>query len=111
MAVTKDYAPLGSVVKRYKTYDESVVALRNNEVNVILSDGLPGYALLKSSKGEGLFIGGNYAQYLDYITEAKIAVRLKDAEMIECINRALMDLQASGKYQELSLKHFPYMNY
>ena len=26
MAVTKDYAPLGSVVKCYETYDESVVA-------------------------------------------------------------------------------------
>ena len=106
-----DYAEAGIKIKTYAKYEDIPKALHEGDINMMFTDGLSGYALLKSPLGRDLRIAGNYPFVDSALTDSRIAVSIEHKDWIDRINLALIRLQASGRYQELSLKYFPYINY
>lgn len=110
-ALERDYKPYGAKIRPYLTYAALIKGIQNGEVNTILLNGLPGYALLRSPEGRNLYIAGWYNQLPVELTESKIAVRNDVKYLVPKINDFILHIQAAGRYQELSLKYFPFMNY
>ena len=109
--LVRDYAEAGIGIKTYAKYEDIAAALHAGEINMMLTDGLSGFALLKSPLGQDLRIAGNYPFVDSALADSRIAVSIEHKDWIDPINLALIRLQASGRYQELSLKYFPYINY
>ena len=109
--LVRDYAEAGVGIRTYAKYEDIAQALHKGDINMMLTDGLSGYALLKSPLGRDFLIAGNYPFVDSALTDSRIAVAIEHKDWIDRINLALVRLQASGRYQELSLKYFPYINY
>ena len=113
--VKKHYVVLGARIESYETYEQMLEAINKGEVNMIFSDGLPGYSILKSAEGLHLLIAGRPPLEDDpddfSLTEAKIAARKTDSKLIEEVNAALHQMQTEGEYQELNARFFPFVNF
>jgi len=109
--VENDFHYQHAKILTYTSYSEIVAALKKGTINVMLTEGLPGYALLKSPEGRELMIAGNYPSIDASLTDACIAVHLDNRSLIPLINEALIQLQANGVYQRLLMRYFPDMNY
>ncbi len=114
--IEKAFVPAGARMIVYDTYQDTVTAINKGEINVIFTDGIPGYAILNSPEGKNLFIGGRPNPSKDWpaessLTEAKIAARLADQELIDEVNQTLLKMQADGEYQELHARFFPFVNF
>lgn len=106
----KDYGTTGITIVPFETHPEIYKAIETDEINVMLTEGLPAYALLKSPEGQNLHIAGNYPDN-GSLAEGRIAVHRDNENLMIYINAALIHLQATGRYQELTLKYFPAINY
>ena len=114
--IRSKFVSRGAQMRVYSTYQQTVEAINKGEINMIFTDGIPGYAILNSPEGENLLIAGRPQLDLDgeshsSLTEAKIVARQQDAELINQVNAALLKLQAEGKYQELHARFFPFVNF
>ena len=58
--LARDFADTGLEVKTYLSNRDVIEGLRKGEVNMVLVDGVYGYALLKSHIGKEFLIAGNY---------------------------------------------------
>ncbi|MDO5532801.1 transporter substrate-binding domain-containing protein [Sutterella sp.] len=110
-ALERDYATIGAKIKLYTTYEELKNALIMGQVDMILVDGLSGFALLKDPAGESFYIGGFLTEQSPELNEARIAARKTDEPLIDSVNQALLALQVDGEYQLISMRHFPFLNY
>ncbi len=109
--LVKDYAETGVRIKTYAKYEDIAKALHKGDINMMLTDGVSGFALLKTPLGKSLRIAGNYPFIDTTLTDSRIAVHKDHKDWIDSINLALVRLHASGRYQELYMKYFPYINY
>lgn len=109
--LVRDYGEAGVVIKTYAEYEDIPKALHEGDINMMFTDGISGFALLKSPLGRDLRIAGNYPFIDSELTDSRIVVSIEHKDWIDLINLALIRLQASGRFQELSLKYFPYINY
>lgn len=109
--LVKDYAALGATICPFAEHPDIPAALKKGDINMWLTDGLPGYAVLKDPANKDLHIAGNYPFNDSDITESHIVVPLEKKQLIPMINEALLKLKASGRYQELSQKYFPSIHY
>ncbi len=109
--LARDFADTGLAVKTYPNNHDVIAGLRKGEVNMVLVDGMYGYALLKSGIGKEYLIAGNYPVVDSALTDSKIAVHIDNMKMIAPINLALIQLQATGQLQKLVAKYFPYLDY
>ena len=107
----RDYASQGASIHAFRNHPDIVTALKKGDVNMWLTDGLPGYAVLKDPAHKDLHIAGNYPYNDPDITESRIVVPLDKKFMIPHINEALLQLKARGRYQELLHKYFPSIHY
>ncbi|MGN1149076.1 MAG: substrate-binding periplasmic protein [Sutterella sp.] len=107
----QNYLPRGARIRAYDRWNDVKAAIRAGEVSVILSDGLPGYAFLKSQEGRGLFIAGNAEDDPLATNEARIAAPESDRRMIARINQALRAMKAEGEIQLHSLRYFSHINF
>ena len=107
----RDYAGLGATIRPFAKHPDIPEALKKGEINMWLTDGLPGYAVLKQPEYKDLHIAGNYPFNDPDITQSHIVVPLEKKHLIPMINEALLKLKASGRYQELSHKYFPSIHY
>ena len=109
--LARDFADTGLEVKTYQSNHDVIEGLLHGEVNMVLVDGLFGYALLKRPIAKNFLIAGNYPVVDSSLTDSKIAVDIDNKEMLGPINLALIQLQASGELQKLLTKYFPYLDY
>lgn len=114
--IREEYVPAGAKMVVFDTYSKMVEAINNSEINVIFTDGIPGYTLLNSPEGQKLNIGGRpklelKEENVTSLTDAKIVARKEDAALIEEVNAALHQMQTGGEYQELHARFFPFVNF
>lgn len=107
----KDYGTTGITIVPFETHPEIYKAIETGEINVMLTEGLPAYALLKSPEGQHLHIAGNYPDNGSSLSEGRIAVNIDNRNLMIYINEALIHMQTTGRYQELTMKYFPAINY
>jgi polar amino acid transport system substrate-binding protein len=105
---SKSYIDVERVV--YATSPDLYKALEANEVDVILEDKLAIYDWLSNTKaGSCCEFRGEDIKDPKYFGEgAGIAVRPKDIELLEQLNRALEKIQADGTYNKINAKYFPF---
>lgn len=72
----KDYGTTGITIVPFETHPEIYKAIETGEINVMLTEGLPAYALLKSPEGQHLHIAGNYPDNGSSLSEGRIAVNI-----------------------------------
>ncbi len=114
--VQNHYVARGAQMLHYETYEAMLQAINKGDINLIFSDGLPGYAILKSASGLQLLIAGRPPLQMNApednsLTEAKIVARKKDTLLIEKINASLLQMQTEGEYQELHARFFPFVTF
>lgn len=110
-SINQTLAPYGAKIIEFPKHENMIKALNNGQINTMLMYGLTGYTFLKSPEGANLFIAGWYHELPERFTKSKIAVRSEHQDLIPLINEFLLHIKATGEYQELSLKYFPFLIY
>lgn len=104
----------GPEIVRYAKQDEAYLDLRSGRMDAAFADYLEAYGgFLTKPEGEGYDVAGERlfgktAEERAVIGEGiGIAVRKRDKELTEQLNRALAAIRANGKYDEIQKKYFP----
>ena len=93
------------------SYEEVFEMLSKGEIDLVLSDGLPGYSYLTSEQGQDLETIGPAVETGNLIDYACIAVRKGDNELRLGINEAIQSLRRSGAYDKINRKYFDFIIY
>lgn len=93
------------------SHDELFHMLKDKRVDLILVDGLPGYARLKSDLGDGLETVGEPVDSGSVMDWASIAVSKKQPELREAVNEAIQTLRRNGEYGRINRKYFDFNIY
>lgn len=93
------------------SYEAVFEMLKNKEVDLMLSDGLPGYAYLSSEKGRNLETIGSPLETGGALDWARIALGKNRDDLRTGINQALQDLRRSGEYDRINRKYFEFSIY
>ncbi|GAB5507985.1 MAG: ABC transporter substrate-binding protein [Rhizobiaceae bacterium] len=95
-------------IKAYPTQDEVWLDLAAGRIDagfankIVVQDGF-----ISTDKGEGFeMFGPDYTEAKYFGEGTGIAVRKQDGELKEAITKAIAELRASGKYQEINAKYF-----
>ncbi|MER2552822.1 MAG: ABC transporter substrate-binding protein [Thauera sp.] len=104
----------GPEIVRYAKQDEAYLDLRSGRMDAAFADYLEAYGgFLTKPEGEGYDVAGERlfgktAEEKAVIGEGiGIAVRKRDKELTEQLNKALAAIRANGKYDEIQKKYFP----
>lgn len=93
------------------SYEAIFDMLKNQEVDLVLSDGLPGYAYLSSEAGANLEVVGAPLEAGGALDWACIALGKNRDDLRAAINQALLDLRRSGEYDRINRKYFEFSIY
>ena len=93
------------------SYDALFDLLKQGEVDLVLSDGLPGYAYLTSEQGEGLENIGAPLDPGDEINWGRITLPQNQEDLREAINQAIQTLRRNGEYDKINRKYFDFTIY
>ncbi|WP_297361167.1 ABC transporter substrate-binding protein [Thauera sp.] len=104
----------GPEIIRYAKQDEAYLDLRSGRMDAAFADYLEAYGgFLTKPEGEGYDVAGERlfgktAEEKAVIGEGiGIAVRKRDKELTEQLNKALAAIRANGKYDEIQKRYFP----
>lgn len=92
----------------FSNFDEIMAATLNKTIDVAFVDGLPGYAFLKTDKGENLDIVG---EPIMLGSGSCIVLDKSLTKEREAINEAIQTMRKSGKYDVLNRKYFEFNVY
>ncbi len=107
----KVYTPFGAKIVSYDTYEDLLAALRAGSIDVFLTDGLTGYALLRQKNARDLYIADFFhTSGGAFVTKARIAVDKNRPDLLREINEALTDLRASEEFPDIAGRYFPNYN-
>ncbi|BAL23884.1 ABC transporter substrate-binding protein [Azoarcus sp. KH32C] len=111
---TKFWEGKGPEIIRYAKQDEAYLDLNSGRMDAAFADFLEAYGgFLTKPEGAGYDVAGervfgNTAEEKGVVGEGiGIAVRKKDKDLTEKLNKALVAIRASGKYEEIRKKYFP----
>ena len=107
----QDYGDKGVDIIPIDTNAELREAMNNRSINMWLLDGVSGYTLLKHPAGLQYHIAGNYPATDSSLAGYKIAVNRENSSLLVFINEVLVQMQAGGRFQELTQKYFPSVSY
>ena len=93
------------------SYDALYAMLKNSEVDLVFSDGLPGYTYLMSPEGEGLETIGEAIEPGGQRDWACVAVSKAQPELRAAINEAIQSLRRSGEYDKINREYFDFNVY
>jgi len=107
--LTDNYGDAVTIV-RYGTYDEAYLDLQSGRLDAVLADASAiEEGLLSKEGGDAYqFIGPSLTDPRWFGEGFGIAVRKQDKDLKNRLNKAIAELRASGKYQELNDKYFRY---
>ena len=100
-----------STIVTEPNHDTVLTMLSKGELDLVLVDGLAGYAFLKTEAGDGLETVGGPLESADIMDSSCIAVSKKQPELRESINKAIQDLRRSGEYGKINRKYFDFNVY
>ena len=92
-------------------HDDVLTMLGKGELDLVLVDGLAGYAFLKTEAGTGLETVGGPLESADIVDSSCIAVSKKQPELREAINSAIQNLRRSGTYGKINRRYFDFNIY
>lgn len=111
---TKYWDGKGVEVVRYAKQDEAYLDLNSGRIDAALADYWEAYGgFLTKPEGKGYgylgeLMNGKTAEEKGVIGEGiGIAVRKKDQDLKEQLNKALAAIRANGKYEQIRKKYFP----
>ncbi|MBS0512633.1 MAG: ABC transporter substrate-binding protein [Proteobacteria bacterium] len=111
---TKYWEGKGLEIVRYAKQDEAYLDLKSGRMDAAFADYLEAYGgFLSKPEGEGYDVAGERlfgktAEEKAVIGEGiGIAVRKRDKELTDSLNKALAAIRANGKYEEIRKKYFP----
>ncbi len=85
--------------------------LQAGRTDIIFVDGLPGYTVLKSPLGDGLETLGPPIPDNIVSTSAHMIVPKGRPELLQGINKAIMEIVRSGEYAKINRKYFEFNVY
>lgn len=94
-----------------ETIGESFAMLADGRAFAVLSDSLSIYDFLQTSEGKPFDFVGIPLPANDPSSEACIAVRKTDSELLKALNEALKDIRISGVYDKINQNYFPFSIY
>jgi ABC-type amino acid transport/signal transduction systems, periplasmic component/domain len=92
-------------------HDQTFQLLKNRDVDLILIDGLPAYAYLKSPQGQDLEIIGNALTPGGTTGWSCVAVTKEKPWLRDKVNQAIDTLRRNGKYGKINRKYFDFTIY
>ena len=100
-------------IKRYGSLDEAVLDLTAGRVDMLLADSAAlSDGFLKKEEGKDYgFVGPDYADPKWFGEGIGVAIRKGDTDLVEKFNKAIDDIRANGKYQEIQDKYFDFNVY
>jgi len=111
---TKFWEGKGPEIVRYAKQDEVYMDLKSGRLDATLSDYWETYGgFLTKPEGKGYSVAGEFVNGKTAAEKAVvgdgigIAVRKKDTDLKEQLNKALAAIRANGKYDEIRKKYFP----
>lgn len=110
-AVTEQCAPRGAVISTFMNNRELFEAVADGHVDAGYVEGYAAYTHLKSLEGFMMNPAGLLPGLAEEFSERCIAVRSDRADLLSAINRAVDETKLSGRYQQISLTYFAFMNY
>ncbi len=90
-------------VVRYRTGAEAVEALKTGKIDCVIIDNEPAKSFVKANEGIHILEGNNEYTVEDYA----ICVKKGNTELLDKINKALAELKAEGKIDEIINKYIP----
>ncbi len=104
----EDHYRKAANIKVYDTQEAAFLDLKAGRLDAVLVDAYPGYDWLTKSENNAYdFIGDS----IDINDKIGIAVRKGDKALIQKFNKALQQIRASGAYQRINGKYFPFSIY
>lgn len=85
--------------------------LRDGSIDVLLMDGLPGYAFLLSEAGKNFDVIGNAVPPSELEENARIAVQRRNTTLRDRLNEAIDAIRLNGEYDKISRIYFEYAIY
>lgn len=95
-------------IKLYDTQENAFLDLEAGRIDVMVVDFGVGFNWLQSSAGKGFEFFGKNADVNDHIG---IAVRKGEKELADKFSQAIKAIRASGVYQKINAKYFPFEIY
>ena len=106
----EEYGDLITIITS-DSFDEILQMLKQGELDLVLVDGLPGYAYLKADLGNGLETVGEAVSSKSVPDWACIAVSKKRPGLRDALNKAIESLRRSGEYGRINRKYFDFTIY
>lgn len=93
-----------AVILPLPDFDSVLSCLRQGRADLCLVDGLPAYALLRSSQGSDLELAGEPVAMEG--EDGCIAVARPKPELLEAVNAALAQILADGTHERINFRYF-----
>ncbi len=104
------YGDIAEIVT-YETTPEGFAAVKEGKVDLLFSDGLPGYAWLKTDDGEGFETIGDPVHSDIVMDSACIAVHKDNTQLRDALNEAIQAIRRNGEYDKINRKYFDFNVY
>ncbi len=97
-------------IKRYATQDEAYLDAVAGRIDLLLADSVAmGDGFLKTDKGKDWeYVGPGYTEVKYFGDGAGIAIRKKDQDLVDKLNKAIDALRANGTYKKIQDKYFAF---
>ncbi|MBO7173838.1 MAG: transporter substrate-binding domain-containing protein, partial [Burkholderiaceae bacterium] len=111
LLVRQHYLAQGATLREYPSSTTLYNAVQNGEVDVVCVSGFAGYEYLKQSENKNLHIVGLHRNLKPEMAGRRVVIHQDNADRIEAINRALLNIKSDGRYQAINLRYFEFMIY
>ncbi len=101
----------GAIISTFMNNEELFDAVSLGHVDVGYFEGFVAYDFLKRAEGLGMNPAGLLPGLSNAFTERCIAVARGRDDLLTRINKAIDEVKLSGRYQQISLTYFAFMNY
>lgn len=92
----------------FRDYDEMLDALCAGRLDLVISDGLPGYEFLRETRGAAFIMQKTELPLNDEINDAHIGVRRGAHELLKAVNQGIRDIKLNGEYDRAARRYFPF---
>lgn len=100
-----------STIRLAATNQDAFDLLVSGEADAVLSDSLTIFVFLQSEEGRRFDFVGAPLPVTDPSSEACIAVRREDRDLLERLNKALREIRLNGEYEKINRAYFPFSIY
>ena len=83
-------------------------ALCAGRLDLVISDGLPGYEFLRETRGAAFIMQETELPLNDEINDAHIGVRQGAHELLKAVNQGIRDIKLNGEYDRAARRYFPF---